>query len=183
MQNSSKQSSNSYTLARVVLHWLIALSIFGLFASGFWMVELDYYSEWYTKAPHWHKSVGLLLFVVLCISFIWRHSTEKPLYEPGVKNWEILSAKWVQALMSALTLLIVVTGYLITTANGDPVSLFNWFDIPALISDIKNQEDITGKLHKWMAYVLIAFACLHASAALYHHIIKKDRTLLKMLSK
>lgn len=175
--------SSSYSKIRVCLHWIIAVLIVALFASGYWMVELDYYDTWYTKAPHYHKSFGLLLLVVLLVAMLIRFNSEKPDYEKSLSKWEKLSAKLVQLSMSLLAFFICVTGYLIVTANGDPVSLFNWFDVPATISEVKNQEDIAGQYHRWSAYLIMGFASLHAGAALYHHFIKKDRTLIKMLGK
>ena len=54
----------------ISLHWLVALTVFGLFGLGFWMVELNYYSEWYRTAPDIHKSVGILLAVVMLVRVV-----------------------------------------------------------------------------------------------------------------
>jgi len=36
-------------------------------------------------------------------------------------------------------------------------------------------------MHRYLAWSAVSLACLHAAAALKHHIIDKDRTLLRML--
>jgi cytochrome b561 len=183
MSNTTNQEIKAYSFSRKILHWLIALAVLGLFVSGFWMVELDYYSKWYTKIPHWHKSIGLLLIPVFLLAITWRRLGSKPAYEPGIKAWEATSAKVVQTLMSLLTFIVLVSGYMITTSNGDSVAVFNWFEVPSIISNIRVLGDIPGNLHRLLAYLLIALVILHTSAALYHHIVKKDDTLRKMLSK
>ena len=41
----------------IFMHWLMALLIFALFAAGYWMVDLTYYSAWYKTAPQ-HRRKG-----------------------------------------------------------------------------------------------------------------------------
>ena len=38
-----RNTSARYGLVSVLLHWLVALVVFGLFALGYWMVDLNYY--------------------------------------------------------------------------------------------------------------------------------------------
>jgi len=172
-----------YSLKRKILHWLIAMIFLGLFVSGYWMIDLDYYHAWYTKAPYAHKAVGVLLLFVLLITSLIRIFGHKPEYDSTLTSIEKLSAKFVQISMSLLIYSLIVTGYLITTAKGDAISFFGWFEIPAIFSNLNSQNDLAGKLHRWGAYLCIGLACLHACAALFHHFIKKDLTLLRMLGK
>ena len=46
-----RNSSARYGWVSMVLHWGVALVVFGLFALGLWMVGLDYYSAWRKDAP------------------------------------------------------------------------------------------------------------------------------------
>ena len=43
----------------------MAILIISLFALGLYMVELDYYSKWYTVAPWWHKSIRLAVYGIM----------------------------------------------------------------------------------------------------------------------
>lgn len=76
---------------------------------------------------------------------------------------------------------MIISGYLISTADERPIEVFGWFSVPSFGSFIDNQEDIAGTIHEWLAYVLIALASVHALAALKHHFIDKDNTLKRML--
>ena len=173
----------TYSYIRIFLHWFIAFSVFGLFASGYWMVDLDYYNTWYTKAPFAHKAVGVILLFILLITSLIRLFTDKPKYDSSLSNLEKLSAKTVQYSMSLLVYSLIITGYLITTAKGDPIDIFGLFEIPAIFSDFNSQNDLFGKLHRWGAYFCMGLAVLHACAALFHHFIKKDSTLTRMLGR
>lgn len=168
-----------YNMLAKVFHWSSALLIFGLFFLGLWMVELTYYSEWYKLAPHWHKSVGLCLFAVTIFRLIWKITTKTPAIEG--QRWEKIAAKLVHRALYILLFALFISGYMISTADGRSVEIFNWFSIPGLGSFFENQEDIAGVIHFYLACTIIGLATLHILAALKHHFINKDNTLSKML--
>ena len=75
----------------------------------------------------------------------------------------------------------MITGYLISTADGRGVSVFDWFEVPALFSALDQQETIMGDLHRILSWVLIGIVAVHAAGALKHHFIDRDTTLTRML--
>lgn len=173
------QSVSQYNIVAKIIHWLSALTIVALFAAGYWMVDLTYYSEWYKIAPHWHKSVGLILFALTFFRLIWKFISQSPEIEGA--SWEKLGAKIAHALLYILLFATFISGYMISTADGRGIEVFNWFTLPGLGSFIENQEDIAGEVHFYLTYSLIGLASLHALAALKHHFINKDDTLKKMI--
>ncbi len=173
------EAVKQYNMTAKLLHWVSALFIFGLFALGLWMVDLNYYSEWYKTAPHWHKSIGLCLFALTLFRIIWKKITATPEIEG--EKWEIQSAKIVHATLYLLLLSIFISGYMISTADGRSIEIFNWFSVPGFGSFFENQEDIAGIVHYYLAFTLIGLAVIHALAALKHHFINQDNTLNKML--
>ncbi len=174
-------STSGYGLVSILLHWLMALAIFGLAALGLWMVELSYYSPWYQSAPVWHKSIGLLLVPLLLFRLYWRWQQPTPAAAAGHARWERWLATLIHVLLYTLLLLILLSGYLISTAKGEGISLFGRFEIAALISGLPRQADIAGQIHYWSALGLLALAALHALGALKHHVIDHDTTLVRML--
>ena len=78
-------------------------------------------------------------------------------------------------------LLIFFSGYLISTADGRAIPVFEVFHVPALTYAIDNQEDIAGDIHQYLVYLLIAMVSLHALAAIKHQFINKDGTLMRMI--
>lgn len=176
-----KNTEHSYGLIAIVFHWLTAIAIVGLFILGTWMVDLDYYHEWYKTAPDSHRSIGVLLAVIMVLRFALRLLSPTPKPEPGIKHWEQLLARSVHWLLYLLILVVIISGYLISTADGRAVGVFNWFEIPATVTSIENQEDLAGELHYYLAISLIVLASIHALAALKHHFIDKNATLKKML--
>ena len=178
-----KNSTRGYGLVTIVVHWLSALVVIGQFAFGLYMLSLDYYDPNYNILPHYHKSIGILFAAVLVFRILWDLFTPSPDAAPGVATWEHTVARVVQWLMLTLLLCVVVLGYLISTAKGDPIQVFNWFEVPATITSIERQEDWAGEWHYWFALSVIVLASLHALAALKHHFIDRDATLKRMLGR
>lgn len=176
-----KNSSNGFGLITILIHWLMAFIIIALFVVGKYMVDLDYYDPYYHIAPWWHKSFGLLIAALLILRIIWRISNQKVEELQSYKPLEIQAAKIMQYLLYLLILFCCISGYMISTAEDAGVSFFDWFDVPALISNGEQQADFAGEIHEYATTVLIILAALHALAALKHHFIDKDKTLIRML--
>lgn len=169
---------NYNVLARAI-HWLSAVVVIGMFAVGLWMVDLSYYSEWYRTAPHWHKSIGILLAALTLFRVVWKSVTPSPKVEG--ESYEVIGAKLAHLVMYAILLALPISGYLISTEDGRGIDVFNWFTLPGLGALFEGQADMAGQIHFYAAWALILIAAVHAIAALKHHFINKDNTLRKMI--
>lgn len=171
---------DSYGVVTRLLHWAMAIAIVAMFALGLWMRELDYYSPYYQIAPDLHKSIGILLFVILAFRLLWRLVNP----EPNVSELtplERLASKIVHWGFYPLLFALMIAGYFISTADGRAITVFGLFDVPALVTE-KGLERIAGQIHYYLAFLTIGIASLHAAAALYHHFMKRDGVLLRMLT-
>jgi Cytochrome B561 len=178
-----KNDSNSYGWLHVLLHWWTALAVVGLFALGLWMHDLDYYHEWYRTAPYIHKSVGVVLILTLIFRFYWRLNNGVPNSIETHKSWEKKLAKLMHWLFYGLIFSMFFSGYFITTAKGQSLEVLGFIAIPATLTGIENLEDIAGEIHELTAFSIIWLAVLHAVAAIKHHLVDKDRTLLRILGR
>lgn len=176
-----KNDSERYGLVSVLVHWLVAFVIIGLFCLGLWMTSLTYYDPWYRQGPALHKSIGVLLLLVMLFRLVWRWYSPAPPPLASHKDWEKGLANLVQNLLYILIFTVLMSGYLISTADGRPVEVFGLVKIPATITSLPNQEDVAGKLHLILAIALISVAGLHVLGALKHRFIDKDDTLRRIL--
>ncbi|MEX1664428.1 cytochrome b [Zhongshania arctica] len=179
----AKNTRSRYGWVSVAIHWLMAIVVIGMFALGIWMRQLSYYDPWYQDGPTIHKSIGVLLFILLLARIGWRSINIRPNDDPILKNWERTTAHLTHFAMYGLMLMLMTAGYLISTADGRQIEVFNLFSVPATVQGIENQEDIAGEIHEILAWTLILLAGVHALAALKHHFINRDSTLLKMLGR
>ncbi len=176
-----RNTTKSWGLLTVLMHWLVAASIIGLFGLGLWMTDLDYYDPWYRQGPDIHRSIGILLFMLILLRLIWRFEEIIPDPHPNHKPWELQSAHIAHLLLYLLPLAVILSGYLISSADGRAVSVFGWFEIPALFTGLDKQEEIMGNIHELFAWGLILTTAIHAAGALKHHFIDRDTTLSRML--
>ncbi|MDX8392298.1 MAG: cytochrome b [Mariprofundaceae bacterium] len=174
-----KNTRAAYGWVAIALHWLMALAIFAMFALGIWMVDLNYYDAWYHRAPEWHKSIGILLFLLLIFRVVWRLHNPRP--QLMGLWWEKMIALAVHRLHYLLLFALLTSGYLIPTATGTGIDVFGWFVVPATWGFDKQQADMIGKIHWLMAWAVVGLAALHSAAALKHHFVDRDNTLLRML--
>ncbi|UVJ43755.1 cytochrome b [Pseudomonas sp. LS1212] len=176
-------STSRYGLVSIALHWGIALVVFGLFALGLWMVGLDYYSPWRKDAPDLHKSIGLTLFALMLLRLLWRCVSPPPPSPANHGPVTRLGARFGHGLLYLGLFAVMISGYLISTADGVGIPVFGLFEVPALISSIPDQADVAGVIHFYVAWALVIFAGIHALAALKHHFIDRDATLARMLGR
>lgn len=176
-------TATEYGAIAIAIHWLSVVIIVAMFCLGFWMVDLDYYSSWYRRAPDIHKSVGILFAGVYVLRLILRLASPTPAPVAGTRPWESRTARVVHRLFYVLIACLVCAGYLISTADGRPISVFGWFEVPATITSIPEQEDLAGEIHWYLALGILTLAGLHALAALKHHFIDRDATLSRMLGR
>lgn len=163
------------------LHWLVAALIIGLIVLGWYMVGLTYYDRWYNTSLQLHKALGMLVLVLGFAKIVWAHSNTSPDPAPTIKPWELKSARAMHHTLYTMMVLIPLTGYVISTSAGDPISMFGMFDIPALLPRSDTLRDFAIELHFYASYATAALVSLHTLAALKHEFIDRDGTLRKML--
>lgn len=175
-----KNTRESFGLIHIFIHWVTALVVFGLFGLGLWMVDLNYYSEWYRTAPSLHKSIGLTLFALTVFRVVWKFTNPSPVALSSNKLEKRLG-KLAHFAIYLLLFTIMISGFLISTADGRGIEWFGLFEIISLGEFVPNQEDIAGEVHEWAAFLLIGLVCFHFLAAIKHHFIDKDNTLKRIV--
>ena len=178
-----RNSSARYGLISMLLHWLFAIAVYAMFGLGLWMVTLSYYDGWYHQGPELHKSIGIVLMMALVIRVVWRRISPPPPAPKSHTAFTRLSAAGAHIALYLILFAILLSGYLISTAEGKPISVFGLFDVPATLSDAGSQADLAGTVHLWLAWGVVILSVLHGLAALKHHFIDKDDTLKRMLGR
>jgi cytochrome b561 len=145
------------------------------------MRTLDYYSSWFQTAPDMHKSFGIILIMIITVRVFVRWKLKMPAPLENHASWEIKSAHLAHFIMYILLSCILVSGFLIGTADNRGIEVFGLFEVPALFTPFAEQEELAGAVHEWAAYILIGLVTLHVAGALKHHLIDKDQTLKRML--
>jgi len=175
-----RDTVDGYGIVSRLFHWVMALAIVAMFALGLWMVGLDYYSPYYNSAPDLHRSVGILLLIALIIRWLWRASNIQP-RDDELSPFEQKASYAAHWGFYVLLLALMVSGYLISTADGQSIDVFGWFKVPALVHT-PGLETPSGKVHRILAWGVIALAAVHSLAALKHHFVDRSTILQRMWS-
>jgi cytochrome b561 len=174
-----KNTDERYGLVAIVLHWIMAILIIGLLALGLYMVRQPLSFE-KLKLYGWHKEYGLLVLALVIVRISWRIMNKTP--KLNIPWWEIVAARTVHWAFYAFMFAMPITGWLMSSAAGLPVSFFGLFTLPDLIPANEDSRLFLTTIHEWLGYALIATVCGHMAAALKHHFINKDDILRRMIS-
>lgn len=174
-----RNTAQTWGLISILLHWSMTVLVIGLFGLGKYMITLDYYHPLYVQLPELHRGIGVLVAALLVLRLLWRLAN--PLPRVSGERWEKPLALLVHRLFYVVLFATVFSGYLISTADGHALSVFGWFDIPALVSSQENLEDRAGEVHYFLSWLLAFMLLLHVGGAFKHHFIDKDSTLTRML--
>ena len=176
-----RNGDTHYGWIAIGLHWLVAVAVFALFGLGFYMVELSYYDPWYQSAPALHRSIGLILLAVVLLRVVWRAVSPPPAPLASHHRWEKVGARLAHWGLLILLFTAMISGYLISTADGSGIQVFDLFEVPSVTGRQTGLEDSAGLVHYWSTWALVVLAGLHGLAALKHHFIDRDATLKRML--
>ena len=161
------------------LHWSMALLIPMAWVIGVVLEDLPRESR--GLPMFFHKSIGVLILALLVVRLLWRvtHTapdTEKTPWEP----WAHLAAKAGHGLLYLLMIGVPVGGILVSFANGRSVPFFGLFEIASPWATKQAFAGQIGEMHETFAHLLLLVAFGHAVVGVLHHVVLKDRTLLKM---
>lgn len=176
-----RDTRNNYGVISIFLHWLSAGLTLFLFGLGVYLTSYGYYSPDYLKTAHLHYALGMILFGLVAVRLLWRLTSKTPISLTN-KLPAKLGTRLIKFLLYILLFAILVSGYLICTSEGQSVNVFNFLEVPSFFLLETEQLNIAGLTHKYTAWILFVLVILHAGAALVHHFVVKDKTLVRMLS-
>jgi len=162
------------------LHWLIALLVIGLAFVGLLMDELPN-SPTKVQVYALHKSFGITVLALVILRLIWRLYDRRPELPAAMPRWQQRLAGLTHGLLYLLLFVMPISGWLYNSAANFPLRWFGLFTLPALSGPDSELKRLAHEVHEIGFYVLAALFALHAGAALWHHFVVRDRTLLQML--
>lgn len=178
-----RNTEHRYGAVGVLFHWSVGFLIMALAGLGLYMAALPDAGFNMKKITLilYHKDLGMLVLVLAVLRLAWRLGNVIPQATEHLPDWQKIAARFVHLSFYALMFALPITGWLMSSAAGFPVSLLSIFTMPDLISHNDYLFQRLIEIHKWLGYGLILFILVHTSAALRHHFIIRDDILRKML--
>lgn len=173
-------NANRYAAISAWFHWISAALILVQFWLGFTFHDFPRQSAERALYFGWHKTVGVVLLLLVLARLINRFLVPPPAMPKGSPRGEKLLANVTHWSLYALLLLLPVTAlmHLGGRAKDGMVDL-NWgLRFPALPGEAATGLDL-GHVHEFLAKVMIGLLVLHVLAALYHQ-VRRDRAAGRM---
>jgi cytochrome b561 len=129
-----------------------------------------------------HNSTGLAVIGILVLRLLWRLGDPPPPIEPTILGiWLDRTGRLAHVALYALLLAVPVSGIVLQFARGDALPLFGIAEIASPWAANRAFARSVKGIHETLANALLVLAALHAVAAIVHHWILRDRTLVRML--
>jgi len=125
----------------------------------------------------WHVSIGALLLVLVIIRLLWAISQrdQRPMPESDLAT----AVKVSHRLLYTGLVLMPITGIMAMLGGGHGIKVFG-LQLVAKGEEI-GWAEILGSLHSPLIMALTILIVGHIGMALFHHFIKADDTLRRML--
>lgn len=169
-----------YSSPAIILHWLMALMLFGLVGLGFYMTGLSL-SPAKLKLFSWHKWGGVTVFMLLLLRLGWRVASPPPALPAGMSRLMVRLAHAGHASLYVVMLLVPLSGWLMSSAKGFQTVWFGVLPLPDLLGRNPALGKLLENIHFGLNIVLILLVLGHVLAALHHHFAHRDGTLYRML--
>jgi cytochrome b561 len=129
-----------------------------------------------------HKSTGLVVLTLALIRIAVRRTRGAPPLEP-MPAWQRKAAHASHYSMYVLIVLVPLMGWIATSYCCKPVNFLWTVPVSLPIPDAPTMEAAKPLflIHFTLAFTLAAIVTIHVTAALHHHFVKRDRTLVRML--
>jgi len=179
-----KNTTTSYGIIAKAFHWIMFLILVGMIVVGFYMHGLpsDTPEQMTYKFGLYdlHKSFGLLVLMLVLLRLGWRLINPVPEMSGSLSRIEALSAHGMHMLLYVMMLTQPLSGWAMALSGGHPVKFFG-VQLPALLEKNAAMKDLFYEIHEIGAIALIVLFVLHMFAALFHHFVRKDDILTRML--
>lgn len=177
---SWRNTDNNYGRISKIFHWvlfvLIAMMIIGALSTA------DVKGPEKADLIQTHKSLGATILLLVCLRLFWRLTNSVPRQPEGTPAWQRILAALNHYALYLLMLAQPITGILMTQAKGYSVEPFGLFTLPTWIAPDEAKHEFYEGMHEALWITLVTLVALHVAAACYHHWVKRDGVMRRMLN-
>jgi len=181
MSNPSGDRQSYTPLARW-LHWITAALVLSLIPVGIIMANAD-------LGPtgdilfDLHRSAGALLIPIILFRLVYRLNNAPPPLPSDIPAIQRLAASAVHWALYALLIVQPIVGWIATSAYRAPMTMFWLFELPPIWPENRALSEDLFFVHMNLGILIGALLVAHIGAALFHHFVRKDRVLLRMIGR
>ena len=175
-----------YSTPHRIIHWVMAALIIAMVPVGIYMANIPYPPNPAANPAlkdslyEWHKSFGIIVFVLACLRVLVRHLKGTPPPEASLTPMERIASTAVHHLLYILIFAVPLAGWLATSMCYGPVKLF--WTVPMTLP-FSGSEDTCSMIYGWhfrLAVLMTLLVFAHIGGAMMHLVIKRDGVFRRM---
>lgn len=173
-----KNTTTRYGSIAKFLHWLIFILLLCMVILGFYLESIPKAYQGLTYNTH--KLTGLTILILMLVRAVWASMNIKPSLPYATQFWERVAERSVHLLLYAVVITMPIVGWIGASAGGKPPHLGS-FNLLLPVTQSKELSKKAFFIHNSLAIFLIVLISVHVLAALYHHFLKRDDVLKRMM--
>lgn len=168
-----------YGKLSIALHWITLALLVGVYACIELREMFPRDSDPRVMLKSWHFTLGLTVFFLVWVRMAARLLGKTPPIIPRAPRWQLIIANAVEFALYGLMFLLPILGWITLSATGDSIPFFG-LQLPALVGPNEQLAERSEEVHEALATIGYFLIGLHAAAALFHHYVRRDNTLVRM---
>ena len=171
----------AYTMTARILHWAMAILIVSMIPLGF-VIANDWGGPLQEALYDLHRSVGALIIPLVLLRLIWRRTHPPASLPDNIPEIQRFAAHATHWCLYALLIAQPIIGWIATSAYRAPITVLGWFELPPIWPENRPFSEQMFAVHGLLGTVIAGLVAAHIAAALFHHFVRRDGILLRMIS-
>jgi cytochrome b561 len=162
------------------LHWLTAAIVLFMLAAGIYMLngpEGPLADTLYEL----HRSFGIVLIPIVLARIVWRARHPAPPLPADIPAPQRAVAHLVHGILYGLLIAQPLVGWIGTSAYRAPMTLFWLVPVPPIWPENRAFSEWLFAVHKAIGIAFLVLIAMHVGGALFHHFIRRDTVLMRMV--
>jgi cytochrome b561 len=171
----------AYDMTARVLHWITAILVLTMLPLGV-VIANRWGGEWKDWLYNLHRSIGTVVMLVILVRVGYR-LTHRPLPLPEeIPLSQRRASRVVHWALYTFLVLQPFIGWAGSSAFPAPVIVFGLFSLPMIAPADRALSDQLLFVHRWTGVTIACLVTVHIAAAIYHHFVRRDGVLMRMIA-
>src|SRR5215470_16865490 len=175
------KTSIAYSMTARVLHWVTAVLVLIMLPLGVGIAN-EWGGSFKDALYDLHRSIGTVIIPLVILRLAYRLTHPPvPLPEdiPPLQQFAAHATHWG---LYALLIVQPFVGWVATSAYRAPIIVFGLFELPPIWPQDRPLSDRLFVVHAFIGAAIACLAAAHIGAALYHHFVRRDGVLMRMIT-
>ncbi|MBL8226800.1 MAG: cytochrome b [Chromatiales bacterium] len=181
-----RPAARSWSMPSKLFHWVMALAVLAAVTLMYYIVNLGDTEDPAVRAEYGrllkvHKSLGLVALFLVAFRYAWNRLRPRPPLPGALSAGQQRLARVSHGFLYLALLVVPLLGWMASMTYGGRTWFFGLFELPVWLPRNEAWALVLQPLHIYLAWAMLAFVGLHSATAFWHHVVRRDATLVQML--